>query len=388
MRRKKYLIMQALVISLIFINSLNFSVSWANNQELEFTEIGYIIARGAYDVWIDGDLAYVTCGYSGIRIINISNPSDIDQIGSLTQSSEGYAHQIFVENNTAYIGNGRGGLWVVDLSDPEHPVTLCDYVGSGIYGWAVKVINDVAFVSSGFPGGFQPGFTILNVKNPSNPSFLGKYDSAAYVSDLEVIGNFVYIPTNYAGFTIVDVSNYTEPVIVGQYQAVADRNAIDTEIEIVGNLAYLITYQQDPQILDISNPTNISVVSSGYLDSNYTVSIKIDEDLAYVPAMNDGLFVFNVSNPTSPVQLTRYTKAQRRPYRVVIVDDLIYLIYQENGLGILSEKSAVTTGATEPTSSETTTSETTPGLEIFVGLMGFIVIIILKQWKSRKKKLK
>ncbi|MFX0066733.1 MAG: LVIVD repeat-containing protein [Candidatus Hermodarchaeota archaeon] len=370
MRLQKNWILQSLIIMLVLIGTLPFTPSRATGSQIDINELDYIYVLGAYDVWIEENLAYVTCGYQGMKVFDISNSSGIKEVGTLVETGGGFAHQIFVKNNIGYIGNGVGGLKVVDLSNPEVPVVLADYQGFGMYSWAVKVIDDVAFVSNGRLGN-EAGFVILNVSDPSNPEIIGKYDAEGDATDIEVIGDYVYITAHNGGFDIVDVSNYSQPVLVGQYNGVSD----STEIEVIGNLAYLISYESEPKILDISDPTNISVVSSGFLITDHQFSIKIADDLAYIAALEDGLYVFNVSNPKLPVHFGNYTGGFGSVYRLVIEDDLIYATYQEIGLRILKIN-----GDFE------STTVSTPGLGVTIGLTTFIFIIILKKSNFRKKK--
>ncbi|MFX1251921.1 MAG: LVIVD repeat-containing protein [Promethearchaeota archaeon] len=370
MRLQSNWFLQVLLIILVLISTLPFALSRTIDNQITFTELDYIDAVGAFDVWVENNLAYVTCGYQGMKIFDVSDSSDIKEVSTLVEAGGGFAHQIFVKNNIGYIGNGRGGLKVVDFNNPEIPVVLTDYQGSGMYSWAVKIVDDVAFVSNGLFGD-EAGFVILNISDPSSPEIIGKYDAEGDATDIEVIGDYVYITTYNAGFDIVDVSNYSKPVLVGQYKGV--NGSLDIEID--GNLAYLISYESEPKILDISDPTNISVVSSGLPPTDRQFSIKIVGDLAYVAAMEDGLYVFNVSNPQLPVQLGNYTESVGPVYRLLIIDDLIYVTYQGMGLRILKTNR----------DSESTTI-LTPGLGIVTGLTAFVFIIILKKSNFRKKK--
>ena len=99
MRMQSNWFLQILLITLVLISTLPFTPSRATNDQINFNELDYIDAVGAYDVWIEDNLAYVTCGYQGMKIFDISNSSDIKEVSTIVQGGNWFAHQIFVKNN-------------------------------------------------------------------------------------------------------------------------------------------------------------------------------------------------------------------------------------------------------------------------------------------------
>jgi Ca2+-binding RTX toxin-like protein len=62
-----------------------------------------------------GNYAYVADGYSGLQIINISNPATPSLSG--TYNTTGYANGVQVVGNYAYVADGDGGLEILNVSD-------------------------------------------------------------------------------------------------------------------------------------------------------------------------------------------------------------------------------------------------------------------------------
>ena len=94
-----------------------------HSTDIESVNITYLDRIGTggdtFDVKVINDIAYVTCGYFGLNIFNVSDPQNITRLGSLEEipigSSSGYAHQFSIDFPLMYVGDGRGGLNIVIL---------------------------------------------------------------------------------------------------------------------------------------------------------------------------------------------------------------------------------------------------------------------------------
>jgi hypothetical protein len=91
----------------------------------------------------------VTAGYAGLRIIDVSNPADPWNVGSLLLSggSRPEARRVAVRGSTAYVGAeiyGEGAIVLVDVSDPARPVQM------GFHQMSAHVASIDAHVASIF----------------------------------------------------------------------------------------------------------------------------------------------------------------------------------------------------------------------------------------------
>lgn len=71
----------------------------------------------ARDIEVVGDLAYMASGYSGLRVIDVSNPAFPVELGSLDTPS--YAEGVEVVGAYAYVADGFRGLRIIDFG-PEY----------------------------------------------------------------------------------------------------------------------------------------------------------------------------------------------------------------------------------------------------------------------------
>ena len=74
------------------------------------------------DIHIAGHYAYVIVWYSGLRIIDISDPAIPIEVGAY--QPPGFAEAVYVAGHYAYVAAQTAGLRVIDVSDPAAPVEV------------------------------------------------------------------------------------------------------------------------------------------------------------------------------------------------------------------------------------------------------------------------
>jgi len=297
-------------------------------------KIGQVETGDAYDVWVDtdDDIAYVSCGYSGVKVFGISDPREPTNMANIPSSSSGYAHQFDMRDDLMYIGEGQGGLKIIDLENISSPVTLSQFTGD--YAWDVEVVGNVAFVANGFQGSGDK-LTIVNVTDPSTPALLSSFITIGDATDIEVVDNLAFVTTSYAGFTVFDVSNLTNPTQLVQYIGPSTSDADLGDLEIVGDLAFLSYWGKSFKVLSISNLSNIEVIGEFNESLNaFSVHIDTERSLAFLCDLELGLLLLDIHNPAELTEVTRYFD-NGKPNRVEVIGNLIYMTDQENGFVIL-----------------------------------------------------
>jgi hypothetical protein len=317
-------ILSACLVSLfVYANLSNATMVSASGLTIELVKIGEIETGGdAYDVWVDDELeiAYVTCGFGGLRIYNVSDPSNpvlfahVPETAALiaTGHSTGYAHQLFVQDNIVYIGHGPSGLTMIDVNDPTKPTVLTHFVGG--YTWDVHVNGDIVYAVNGWNNlgtpGFMiintnnlgtPGFMIINTTDLNNPQVLSNTQTDGDTTDLEVVGNNAYIVKNIAELRILDITNPKKGLMV----------------------------------LDITHPSNIKEKHEFKGDVEQFGFLSLNDGFAYL-ATPDGIVVLNVNDPNFPV-VGSY-KDDGQPYGVYSRGDYVFVTDQVDGLTILEIK--------------------------------------------------
>jgi len=100
-------------------------------------------------------------------------------------------------------------------------------------GTANRIVfkDDLAFIADG--GG--SGLHIINVTDPTQPTQVGVYATAAFARDVAIQGDLVYLVDQANGLFILNVSDPTSPSLVKQYVSPGQGFGITLD----GDLAFL-----------------------------------------------------------------------------------------------------------------------------------------------------
>jgi hypothetical protein len=249
----------------------------------------------ALDVEVVGNYAYVADYYSGLQIIDISNPTTPTLKGNYDTS--GYAYGVQVVGNYAYVADYYSGLQIIDISNPTTPTLKGNYDTSDL-AFGVQVVGNYAYVAD-----FNSGLQIIDISNPSTPTLKGNYDTSGLAIDVQVVGNYAYVTDYDSGLQIIDISNPTTPTLKGNYDTY-----YATGVQVVGNYAYVADDSSGLQIIDISNPST-PTLKGNYDTSGYAIDVQVVGNYAYVTDYDSGLQIIDVSEfiNKAPTNLTLST---------------------------------------------------------------------------------
>jgi len=308
-------------------------------QIVDLTDLSGPFEVGAYEpvgvpfgLAIQGDVAYIAEAGRGVRIMDISDISNPIQIGLL--DTPGKAHSIVLSGETAFIASETGGLRIASITDPTSPkeigaITDCS-PGS------FEVIGKTAYVVCG------NALTIVDVTNPTVPVFLGNYRSPYGVISIAISGNYAYF-TDYQAISIhvVDITspgNISE-VGLGAFSGVA------YDMTAVGNYLFIASYTDGLLIFDISNP--LSPIQISTLDTpGWATYVRVFGNYAYIAdGYWGGVRVIDVSNPAAPVEAGFYN-TPGSAYEVALHGEFIYVADRDGGLSVyrFKPKAAVQPG--------------------------------------------
>ena len=284
------------------------------NPNLE--QIGELDTYRAFETKVVGNIAYVSDGSQGLKIIDVSNPSDPQLIGSLDTFD---ARGIDIAEGLAYIADKQAGLKIIDVSDPTSP-TLLGSLGTS-NAVRVKIVGELVYLADN-----EGGLKVIDVSNPNFPDLIKSFDTY-WAKDLKIVGELAYIADWDAGLKIIDISDPEEPILLGSLDTYKARG-----VEIVEDLAYIADWDAGLKIIDVSDPT--SPILLGSLETNRAIDLKVLGSLAYVADANSGLKVIDVSDPYSPSLLGSLdTFAEAKS--LDIVDGLASVGNDSDGLKII-----------------------------------------------------
>ena len=250
-----------------------------------------------YGLDLSGSHAFVACGQSGVKVVDVSNPAQPTIVGSY--QTPGLSGSVAVSGHYAYVADGTGGLQILDVSNPAAPLRVGyrstpDYAGDIAVSGSMALVADVSSIQ------------VVDVTNPSDPIIVGAFATSA--GRIRVQNQLAYVAEGSSGFNILDVSNPSSPRSVGSLAPPGPPNAITSSVFVHGQRAYMANCAGGLAIVNVSNaaaPTLSATVCEWF--SGYKMAMK--PGLAVVTGtfmrnggaqQSYGIQVLDTSNPTRP----------------------------------------------------------------------------------------
>ncbi|MBN1424502.1 T9SS type A sorting domain-containing protein [Candidatus Fermentibacteria bacterium] len=203
----------------------------------------------ASQIDIEGTLAFVTDGFhhdtGGMWIFDISDPADLKLEGHIPTPHE--ARGVVVDGTIAFVGSGFGGLRAIDVTDPSNPVQVGSLSTNNAHWVATR--DGLVFV-----GDWYAGLRIVDATNPSALSTISTITTGFVAYDVEVVDTHAYVTDKTEGLVIFDVSAPATPSLVGSFNPPGMDLTVSVEVE--DEIAYVSDYYGGLWVVDISDPQN------------------------------------------------------------------------------------------------------------------------------------
>jgi hypothetical protein len=261
---------------------------------LDPVPLGSVPMTNAQGVAIRGSYAYVADGGSGLRIVDISDPSSLRIVGTGTAS---FATAVAVSGNYAYVEDFGTGLRVFNVSTPVSPT---------LTGTCTDVKNAVCLAASGttvFTGASRGGgMIVIDASNPAMPVKRGTHGSIS-PQGIALVGSTAYVAAGAAGLLVFDVSDLDNPSVLATC-APSGINAGDVCVR--GTRAYVADHECGLRIIDITNPA--LPVSEGATPNAISASqVAVSGPYAFLVDDAMGLRVVDITDPAAPVVKATHT---------------------------------------------------------------------------------
>jgi hypothetical protein len=141
---------------------------------------------------VSGTHAYVADDTGGLRVFDVSVPSQPVEVSSVDTPS--YAYRVAVSGEYAYVA-ARTGLCIIDVSVPSAPeqVGFADTPGEA---WGVAVSGDYAYVADAY------SLRAIDVSTPSAPVEVGFADTPGEALGVAASGGYAYVADSGAGLAV------------------------------------------------------------------------------------------------------------------------------------------------------------------------------------------
>lgn len=185
-------------------------------------EIGrYQDLEDAWDVYVEGSIAYVVDEPRGLEILNIASPTQPWRMGFVSWDPVyTQAEVVRVEGGFAYIAAGQYGLKIIDTRTPSTPLIAAEYKpGPESFAEGLAVKNWTLYLAIGDEeNGAQNGLHILDVRNPYDPQVLAITTYAEWTEGVFLHGETAFVANPWAGVRAYQVSDPTQPRLSDRFR--------------------------------------------------------------------------------------------------------------------------------------------------------------------------
>lgn len=220
------------------------------------------------------------------------------------------AYDIFIKDHFAYIANGGDGLVVFDIS------TLSTIKKIGGYplenARSVSVSKNMAYVAQeGIVDNGQQlkdRLVLININHPSNPTVVGYYEVEDIFNNIDHVttnGNTAFI-TGHNFLYAIDVTVPSEPTLLFKWEPPAN-SGVPCNAAIVENILYVTAGWDGLFIFDVSDPAMPKKI--GQFDTpDWITDIQVNNNIALLSLGEGGLITVDISDPSHPTLMGRLTE--------------------------------------------------------------------------------
>ncbi|MBN2764167.1 MAG: T9SS type A sorting domain-containing protein [Bacteroidales bacterium] len=279
----------------------------------------YETAGFAMGIDLEGNYAYIAEEYNGLRILDVSDPSEITRKGFLQIDK---VYDVGVNGTYAYLACMEDGIQVIDVSDPEKPI-LNNTIPVTDYALQIVIEENKAYILFD-----NNEMRIIDISQPSSPSELGSLLIKGSVKSLCIEGNIAYVAAGDSGIRFIDVSDASQPGEIG-FHSIGD---YVLGLDVDAGYAYVANWDSGWSIVSLESLDN--PVETARIKTEYPVrGIKKQGEYAYLQC--DYLFdVYHVTDPFHPVEVAWYNDVNSILY-FEVQDNLIYIPNRFTGLSII-----------------------------------------------------
>lgn len=270
------------------------------------------------DYWFNsielmGDLLLATTAgtHHGLVVASLIDPVELTMVGSIFEQSM-YAIKVDVSGSKAVLASDGRGIHLLDLSVPAVPVLDDHYeIGVGSYH-QIFPYGNLAFL------GESRGLMVVDVTRPQQIEMVTRLQIPATL-DIDLDGNIAYLATRSGAFA-VDVTNPRDPAPIRIFQRSVNLKTVDYAlIQAGGGYVFAWGSRAGIDIIDFRNPSSPQYL--GVIPVAGANSMYLEGSTLHVGAANQGVFIYDVSDPANPVEINSIPVPSFRTERLVLAGD-------------------------------------------------------------------
>jgi len=217
-------------------------------------------------------MAYVLVDDLGFRVIDISNPNDIEQVGTYQTSVDAYTN-MDISGTNAFITDNCNGLRILDISNASNPALIKTVsFPSPSCAVGVAICNNYAYVENGW--GDARYVSVVDVSDPANANIINSHSVSITTrrENMECKNAVVY--TGYD--SMLEIVDFSSPMSPVQLANVSSDTVDGVIMSSDPNVLVFGTWEEGIKILDISD-NSIPVIIDSYSTVGSVSTIAEDE---------------------------------------------------------------------------------------------------------------
>ena len=319
--KKKYLsILSIILISLTSTYSQQTATEFYNWQD------STLIGSWAYDniyneCWgfeVNSHEIAVIGSTAGTHFFDITDPKNSTMVAFVAgaYTGGGVIHRDYHDyQNYLYAVCDEGSsstLQIIDISNLPISVNVV-YDSNNLFQKAHNIFIDTATAKLYACASTSTAMDIYSLADPTNPVLIHSYNDVGHVHDAYVRNDTAYLNCGNDGFRIVDFHYLDLPGNISPIELASLTSYPDAGYNHSGWLSndgniYAMqdeNHGYDVKILDVSDFNNISILSTfntGISTQSMAHNGIIKDNLLYIAYYHDGLRIFDISNPSNPIE--------------------------------------------------------------------------------------
>ena len=275
---------------------------------------------------------YLTDRQSGLHIIDVRNPEQPRRISS--QPTSGNAKNVVLQDTLAYIADGKGGIQTIDISETKSPKWLHRYAFDGTTHGIdiVKTAGDArtVYIANGVGGlktleftNSYDGVLTESLSLPARTTTFKNPLETARCTRVRVRDGYGFVGAE-EGMFVVDLKANTIVTHIPTAAPVSD-------ITLHEDYTYLCA--ESLFVVDSRAPQQSRIVAQRNMQgSAYRVVVDASSPThAYVAALEGGLHIFDITEPSTPRPIGNYP-TQGNATGVTVIEKRAYLL--DSGVGV------------------------------------------------------
>lgn len=192
----------------------------------------YTFGGSAEGVCVEFPYAYISCGYLGTWIMDISNPTDLLRDDVFSEND--WANHADVQGNLMIVADSGDGVELADITNKESVESIKVIPTS--YAYDVLIDGDYAYVADNGDG----IRVINNIYTPDAADIVHSVDMSVSADKLAIQGNFLYVACGADGIVIFDVTIPETAYVFSSF----DTDGSCEDIVVRDQYAYIADYAQ------------------------------------------------------------------------------------------------------------------------------------------------